>query len=551
MNIISKSGEIDIAFTIIIAFIISSNSILYYPYRTYAQQGSDNDSALNITQGVASGDVTDHSAIIWARANGDAQMHVQYYDNNLPLSSISNSSNIATSPVNQTTDFTGHIKLDGLKPDTPYHYRVWFSSLSPDGNIDNKNQTIKSDLQTGNFTTAPSSNESSGRPIRFVIGGDLGGSMYCRRPDIGYSIFSVMKSLSPDFFIFNGDQIYADFPCPAEGPNPTDIAQHRKPLYPSWHNIPGNFLDISQVNWTHINDLHSNFLKHWEYNRNDSHLQGLLRNTSMYSQLDDHEVLNDYGGNWTYYKDPNTKGFQNVVKEGVNAFFNFSPIERNSNEHNRIYRSFHWGKDLDLFILDARSYRSRNDYPDTLQFNKTLLGKEQLHWLEQGLLNSKATWKVISTDVPITIPSCFRSSFSINNGCDNWATSYNNNKTFVRERSEFLNFLDNHNIKNVIFLATDVHFAANVKVDEDPNHDGNRLLFYELANGPLSTFAKNTTNPLDPTLHANYLYNESAIFNFGYVIINKTSGNTHFIYHVVDTDGRIRPKSDLDITSQQ
>src|SRR5919199_4375665 len=105
---------------------------------------------------------------------------------------------------------------------------------------------------------------------------------------------------------------------------------------------------------------------------NDSHLQSLLRNTSMYSQLDDHEVLNDYGGNWTYYNDPDTKGFQNVVKEGVNAFFNFSPIERNSDEHNRIYRSFHWGKDLDLFILYARSYRSRNDYLDTLQFDKTL-----------------------------------------------------------------------------------------------------------------------------------------------------------------------------------
>jgi alkaline phosphatase D len=240
-----------------------------------------------------------------------------------------------------------------------------------------------------------------------------------------------------------------------------------------------------------------------------------------------------------------------VVREGINAFFNFSPIERNSDEPNRIYRSFHWGKDLDLFILDGRSYRSRNDYPDTLQFNKTLLGKEQLHWLEQGLLNSKATWKIISTDVPITIPSCFRGRFSIGNGCDNWATSYDTNKTFVRERSEFLNFLDNYNIKNVIFLATDVHFAANVKVDEDPNHDGNRLLFYELTNGPLSTFAKNTTNPLDPTLHANYLYNESAIFNFGYVTIKKVDGNAHFIYHVIDTDGRIRTKSDLDITPQK
>ena len=260
MALVSKSGEFNLVFTVIVAFIISSNSISYYPYPTYAQQYNNNgNSTLNMTQGIASGDVTDHAAIIWARANRDAQMHVEYYDNN-PSSSSSNSSSI----VNKTTDFTGHVKLDGLKPGTQYHYRVWFSSFPPGSNI-NRNHTIKSDPLTGNFTTAP--NPSSNKSSSFVIGGDLGGSMYCRRPDMAYSIFSVMKSLSPDFFIFNGDQIYADFPCPAEGPNPTDLVQHRKPLYPSWHNIPGNFSDISKANWTNINDLHSNFSKHWEYNR--------------------------------------------------------------------------------------------------------------------------------------------------------------------------------------------------------------------------------------------------------------------------------------------
>jgi len=36
---------------------------------------------------------------------------------------------------------------------------------------------------------------------------------------------------------------------------------------------------------------------------------------------------------------------------------------------------------------------------------------------------------------------------------------------FVNERNEFLTFLDNHNIKNVIFITTDVHFPANVALD--------------------------------------------------------------------------------------
>ena len=83
------------------------------------------------------------------------------------------------------------------------------------------------------------------------------------------------------------------------------------------------------------------------------------------------------------------------------------------------------------------SYRSRNDVPDTLQNNKTLLGRDQLQWLEQSLLNSNATWKVISSDVPTTIPSCFNKQL----GCDNWATDDTNTtfeKTFTRERSDLL-----------------------------------------------------------------------------------------------------------------
>ncbi len=80
--------------------------------------------------------------------------------------------------------------------------------------------------------------------------------------------------------------------------------------------------------------------KHWEYNRADLHLQSLLRNTSMYSQADDHEVVNDYGGHWSYWTNTtkDRAAFPNVVKAGINAFFNFSPIDRNKDEANRIYK---------------------------------------------------------------------------------------------------------------------------------------------------------------------------------------------------------------------
>ena len=101
-----------------------------------------------------------------------------------------------------------------------------------------------------------------------------------------------MRALSPDFFVFNGDQIYGDNTCSAKGPSNVT----------GWTNKEGNFPNVtdSKVNWTNQTQLQDVYNKHWEYNRADPHLQSLLLNTSMYPQADDHEVVNDYGTKWSY-----------------------------------------------------------------------------------------------------------------------------------------------------------------------------------------------------------------------------------------------------------
>jgi alkaline phosphatase D len=533
----------------IVMMAISMVVILILNNNAFAQNNNDSNK-LVITDGIANGDVTDNSAIIWSRANAQALMHVQYDVN----SSFSHAKS-KTQIVDKSTDFAGHIKLDSLSPDALYYYRVWFSPASENVNTTNigKNPSSllpTSDSMIGSFRTAPSSGADStnNRTISFVVGADLGGQNYCRRDGTGgiqgYPIFSIMQSLSPDFFIFNGDQIYGDNACTANGPaNVT-----------AWKNVEGNFPSVTdnKVNWNNQTQLADVYNKHWEYNRADPHLQSLLRNTSMYSQADDHEVVDDYGGKWSYWTSAtkNRTGFPNVVKAGINAFFNFSPIDINKDEPNRIYRSFHWGKDLDLFLLDVHSYRSRDDLPDTPQNNKTLIGKEQLQWLEQSLLNSTATWKVISSDVPTTIPSCYNKKV----GCDNWATYTTNStfsKIFTRERSEFLRFLDDHNIKNVVVVTTDVHFPTNILVEDDPNHDGDKLIYHELVSGPISAIPLKASPP-DPTINATAKYQESKIFNFGYIKIQKqrSDGKAHLISEVLDENGLVRPGSNWDISPQ-
>ncbi len=544
----SKTAIVVLATVVTVGFSVLSDTIFFYPVSIYAQQNAN----LFITHGVASGDVTDHSAIIWSRSNKQAQMHVEY-NTNSNFSLPSKSLTITTINVNETTDFTGHVKIDGLRPDTLYYYRVWFTTEQDQDNKNNYNSkgSIVSDSSSsmiGTFRTAPE--HSTSKTVRFIIGGDLGGHRYCRRVDLGYPIFSIMKALSPDFFIFNGDQIYGDDICPAlQGPE--DVI--------GWYNIQGNFPSVTDenVNWTNISQLQDIYNRHWEYNRADPHLQSLLQNTSLYSQADDHEVVNDYGGNWSYLSNETRDriGFPNLVKAGLQSFFNFSPLDRDNNstgeEANRIYRSFNWGKDLDLFLLDAHSYRSRSELDDTPGNNKTLLGKAQLQWLKQSLLNSSATWKVISTDVPFTIPSCFTNQL----GCDSWATNSSAfKKTFVRERNDLLKFLDDNNIKNVVFITTDVHFPANVIVDQDQNNDGDKMLLYEIVSGPFAAITYPTAISIDPTINATYIYHENKIFNFGYLKVQKQEHDdddkVHLISEIRDQDGLLRPGSHLDLRPQ-
>jgi alkaline phosphatase D len=559
---------------ILVASLVVGNAMLLLSLHVeaFAQQTSTTN--FEITHGIASGDVTDQSAIIWSRVNDQtAQMNVEYDTNANFTNSLRK-----TAQANSTTDFTAHAKLDGLKPDTQYYYRVWFSGSDIDNNTnsDNRNNLsptsdIAEQIEVGTFRTAPSSNMTSngGSAISFIWSADLGGQNYCRNADEGgYSVFKSMQSLDPDFFLANGDMIYADGACPAQGPiffNNTSNQNN------TWTNIPGDFKSIADpsVDWNNITEVRSIFLEHWKYNRNDTYFKEFLSNVSMYSQWDDHEIINDFGSKWPYWNlfSIDREGYQNIVSEGRNAFLYYSPLDSSDNNNNytqndrekRIYRSFNWGKDLDLFIIDARSYRSQNHLADTPDSNKTMLGEEQLQWLKQELSNSNATWKVISSDVPISIPTGSNTSIL---GRDGWANGNETNNYsyytgFESELTDILGFIDEQGIKNIVFITTDVHFPAFIRYNFDLNNDGNMAQIHELVSGPLSAFRLGVPFPmLDETFNPTLLYGEGNIFNFGYIRIedrgeeDSNIGKPHLIADIRDANGLVRPGSTLDLIPQ-
>src|SRR5258708_13276300 len=56
-------------------------------------------------------------------------------------------------------------------------------------------------------------------------------------------------------------------------------------------------------------------------------------------------------------------------------------------------------------MLDGRSYRGPNgpNLQTAYGPESYFLGPDQLSWLKRALLNSRATWKVIASDMPLSI----------------------------------------------------------------------------------------------------------------------------------------------------
>ena len=470
--------------------------------------------APGIVDGVASGDVSSTSAVVWARADRSATMHVQ-------LRIGSRVVRRATGHATTGTDDTAQVRFAALAPGRRYSYRAWFGAAA-------------SAAQTGSFRTPPAAGQKP-RTLTLVVGADLGGQSRCRNvAEGGYRIFEQIARVRPDGLIANGDLIYADGTCPAAGP--------------AWTNVPGDFPSDLDVDWTDVRATDEAVLGHWRYNRADPYLQALLRTTPVYAQWDDHEVANDFGAPWTYWNVDTTKaGYPNLVAAGRRAFFDYWPIARNRTEPNRVYRSFRLGRDAALFLLDARSYRSRNDEADLPSNRKALLGPAQVVWLERSLARSTATWKLVSIDVPLFIPTC-----NARYGCDSYASG-GGQTGFERELLPLLTYLDRHRVRNVVFLTTDVHYARTLRAVVDPNRDGRPLVLYELVSGPLSAIAlpvgELDSDVAGTPVKIDSLYAEGGIYNFEVVRIRRRAdGKAHLVADVRGADGQVRSGSVLDLT---
>ena len=393
-----------------------------------------------ITHGVIVGDVRDESAILWARGPGEGWLNVR----------LSGGKHRAIAPVALTADhdFTGVVELAGLRPDTRYRYRTWVSG--------GRSGRAQGPEVEGSFRTAPDPDDRA--EVRLAYGGDVSGQNVCRDVTDGIPIARTIEEWDPDIFVGLGDMIYADDVCLPVGRYGNDQIPRAQAQATD---IPG-------------------FWAHYHYNRSDPGLRSLLASAPYVAVWDDHEVVNDFGPLTDTRASPPYDPGVHLMPLGRQAFLDYTPITRDASDPDRLYRSIRYGANLELIVLDTRQYRDANSTLDDQPRPKSMLGAEQLAWLKTTLASSSATWKVVVSSVPMSVPTGFPAA----NGRDGWA-NFDQATGFERELLDILRFAQQRGIRDLFWITTDVHFGEVFRYT--PFADAPDFHVYEMATGPMNS----------------------------------------------------------------
>jgi alkaline phosphatase D len=427
-----------------------------------------------LPHGVASGDLTGRSARIWLRTSWPAQVELEW----MPDGRDKNDGRALVFSTSPDRDFTATVLIENLRPAARYRYVVKARRTDQ-----RPSREVIEESGSGVFSTPPADDKSE--PFTFLWSGDLGGQKRCRDSWVGYPIFYRMLQVKPDFTILAGDTIYGDDMCPSPP------------------NAPGSESTASTLD---------QFRAKHRYQRESAAMQRFLASVPVYAIWDDHEVRNNFSGP----HDP-------LMPAGRQAFLEYWPVGTPPEEPTRLYRKFRRGADAEFFVLDTRQYRDRNADPDGP--TKTMLGVAQRDWLIEGLTHSTATWKFIVSSVPLSNP---KNGTAQTPGNDSWMRAADGTG-FQTELRTIVNAMLKHRVRNVVWLAGDVHYA---QVNAyDPNGDGTPD-FHEFIAGPLSAAPGKPFSP-DSSFKPTTLHSEGGFYNFGLVTVNK--GDLHL--EIVDDTG--------------
>ena len=323
--------------------------------------------AIDHLQGEMVGEVTSTSAILQSRLTGDALAA----DGDVPGMAGITRFEIADNPsfrnsratdwlqARAKNDFIVKTNIKSLRPGTKYYYRLQYGTT--------KNAAILGPSRS--FKTNPGATQSAHTGFVIVTGMNYAffqngpkddGKRKYEGPDkhLGFPALKSILELKPDFFVGTGDNIYYDH---FKKHTAMDAPSMRK----KWHE---QFVQPRFV------ELFAQIPSYWE--------------------KDDHDHR---------YNDNDNTGDRPPSSDlGIRIFREQVPVVDPKASDALTYRTHRVSKELQIWLIEGRDYRSPNLMPDGPQ--KTIWGRTQRDWLKRTLLRSDATFKILITPTPMVGP---------------------------------------------------------------------------------------------------------------------------------------------------
>lgn len=352
---------------------------------------------VHAAQGIMVGEVTHHSAFVQVRLTATDRLVGKPFEGDVPgtpgvveftlhrvnardadTGEIVATRLVAATPDN---DFIARVAFDGLKPHTRY---VCQTRIGADA-------ASLQDGPTARFRTLPGANVAAG--VRFVVVTGMNYAKFHGDPRIdrkqhvienntelpppysgpdkhlGYPALEAIRKLHPDFFVGTGDNVYYDTP---DKPRAKTIPELRR----KWH---------------------EQFVQP-RYRR-------LFAIVPTYWEIDDHD--------YRYDDCDNTGDYEPSPAVGRRMMLEQLPVAAMGDEQAKTYRTHRVCRDLQVWFVENRMYRSPNAMPDGPQ--KSIWGRQQRAWLQKTLQESDATFKLLISPTPMIGPDDLRKK---DNHCD-------------------------------------------------------------------------------------------------------------------------------------
>jgi alkaline phosphatase D len=376
-------------------------------------------------QSVASGQPTNNGITLWTKVNdlsGGSSVRLEIYTDSGGDSGVFRGE-VEALPSNPTIFKTRVDDEKVLKPGEQYYYRFLTQGSEPS--------------PQGRFRTARADSNAPVK-IAFFSCQEFGSGFFHAHTDL-----AAMDDI--DLVVCLGDYIYEK----------------------KFDTTPAR-LDESGVAQT-LDEYRS---KYDYYQEEDTRLLRMRENHALMAVWDDHEVEDNYAemlpGGQT--DDGRRVPYRRRMANGYQAFFEYMP-RFPSGAPTQIYGSMRLGN-AEVFLLDQRQYRDNQVCAPGDDFfapgcppnehskpGRTLLGKDQLGWLKDGLSKSTATWKIVANEVMImSLDEAPGNPLNT----DSW-------DGYGDERRELIDHIagknsDGKNILNVTFVTGDIHtfFAGDV-----------------------------------------------------------------------------------------